>query len=260
MAGGPTLVFALGSALVLLCGCEAAGTATGTTPSTGTDSTTAHAPTHTVDELLGRFDPAAHPDFSRIPDAWTDKDSIYLRTEVLDAYSRMRASADSAGIPLLIRSATRNFEYQRGIWERKWDRPRYMGWSAFEKARDIMTYSSMPGTSRHHWGTDIDLCEFENEWFETGEGAQVYAWLTAHAARFGFHQVYNELGSIGGSSGGRTGYNLERWHWSYMPLSSVMLADYNATVTCDSIQIFPGHQVADSLDVIRRYVNGIDRP
>ena len=50
-------------------------------------------PAYTREELLGQFDPAAHPGFSRIPDAWTDKDGIYLRSEVLEACSRMRDAA-----------------------------------------------------------------------------------------------------------------------------------------------------------------------
>jgi D-alanyl-D-alanine carboxypeptidase len=211
----------------------------------------AHVPLYSPAELLGHYDPSEHPEFSRIPSDWTDKEEIYLRSEVLDAFGRMRAAADSAGVALLIRSATRNFTYQRGIWERKWERPRYMGWSAFEKARDIMTYSSMPGTSRHHWGTDLDLCAFENEWFETGEGLLVYAWLVEHAARFGFHQVYSDRAE-------RTGYHLERWHWSYMPLAQLMLADYNVLLSSDSLGGFSGASVADSLDVIQLYVNGID--
>ncbi|MGB1074545.1 MAG: D-alanyl-D-alanine carboxypeptidase family protein, partial [Flavobacteriales bacterium] len=129
-------------------------------------------PAYTREELLGRFDPAAHPDFSRVPNAWTDKDGIYLRTEVLLACGQMRADAAADGVTLVIRSATRNFDYQKGIWERKWERPQYMGWQAVDKARDILTYSAMPGASRHHWGTDIDFNSFENDWFASGEGAE----------------------------------------------------------------------------------------
>ena len=169
-------------------------------------------------ELLGQFDPASHAGFSRVPDAWTDKDGIFLRTEVLEACGRMRDAAAADGVSLLVRSATRNFDYQRSIWERKWQRPRYMGWQAVDKARDILTYSAMPGASRHHWGTDIDFNSFENAWFESGEGAEVYGWLTAHAAEYGFHQVYDD------KSTGRTGYELERWHWSYLPTAGPMLS------------------------------------
>ena len=50
-------------------------------------------PAYTREELLGRFDPSTHLGFSRIPDAWTDKDGIYLRSEVLEACGRMRDAA-----------------------------------------------------------------------------------------------------------------------------------------------------------------------
>lgn len=213
-------------------------------------------PTFTREELLGRFDPAAHPDFRSVPTAWTDKEEIYLRAEVLEAYGRMREAAQADGIALLIRSATRNFDYQRGIWERKWERPQYMGWQAVDKARDILTYSAMPGASRHHWGTDIDLNSFENDWFESGEGAAVYAWLTAHARDYGFHQVYDD------KSTGRTGYELERWHWSYLPIAGPMLAAFNAKVGLSDLTDAPfsGAETADSLRVLSDFVNGVDLP
>ena len=213
-------------------------------------------PSFSKEELLGKFNPAVHEAFESVPDAWTDKDNIYLRQEVLEAYGQMRKAADQAGVQLIIRSATRNFEYQRGIWERKWERPRYMGWQAFDKARDIMTYSAMPGASRHHWGTDIDLNSFENDWFTSGEGAEVYHWLTHHAHRFGFHQVYDD------KSTGRTGYELERWHWSYMPTAGPMLKAYNSSIaTADLTQApFSGAGSADSLNVLGHFVNGIDTP
>lgn len=213
-------------------------------------------PPYSREELIGQFDPSIHSAFSLVPDAWTDKDSIYLRTEVLDACGRMRAAAAADGVNLLIRSATRNFEYQRGIWERKWKRPQYMGWQAVDKARDILTYSAMPGASRHHWGTDIDFNAFENDWFESGEGAEVYDWLSTHAGDYGFHQVYDD------KSTGRTGYALERWHWSYLPIAQPMLAAYNRLIAREDLTSAPfsGAETADSLRVLRDFVNGVDLP
>ena len=213
-------------------------------------------PTFSREELLGRFDPALHPGFRRVPAAWTDKEEIYLRTEVLEAYGRMREAAQADGVALLVRSATRNFDYQKGIWERKWERPQYMGWQAVDKARDILTYSAMPGASRHHWGTDIDLNSFENDWFESGEGAQVYDWLLSHAGDYGFHQVYDD------KSTGRTGYELERWHWSYLPTAGPMLAAFNTAVAPSDLTgaPFSGAETADSLRVLRDFVNGVDLP
>ena len=213
-------------------------------------------PRFTSSELLGRFDPATHPGFSRVPNAWTDKQNIYMRSEVLEAYRQMREAALREGVTLVVRSATRNFDYQRGIWERKWERPQYMGWRAVDKARDILTYSAMPGASRHHWGTDIDFNAFENDWFESGEGATIYEWLCKNASDYGFHQVYDD------KSTGRTGYELERWHWSFLPTADLMLAAYNEKILEDSLTgaQFSGSETADSLNVLRDFVNGLALP
>lgn len=213
-------------------------------------------PAFTKSELLGQFNPAQHTGFARVPDAWTDKNDIYLRSEVIEAYRQMRDAAMRDGVGLLIRSATRNFDYQKGIWERKWVRPRYMGWQAVDKARDILTYSAMPGASRHHWGTDIDLNSFENEWFESDQGATLYAWLQQHASTFGFHQIYDD------KSTGRTGYELERWHWSYLPTAGPMLDAFNRAVQTSDLTAAPfsGAETADSLRVLSDFVNGVHVP
>lgn len=204
------------------------------------------------DELLGHFDPRTHPDFILIEDEYTSKRSIYLRKEVYEAYLAMYAAAAQEGIQLTIVSATRNFNYQRGIWERKWDRPRYMGWEAMKKAEDILSYSSMPGSSRHHWGTDIDLCQLNNDWFESGHGKRTYEWLKMNASTFGFHQVYTN------KRDGRTGYNEEKWHWSYLPLADVYLETYNAVIEAKDFSGFSGADLADSLRIIVDFVNGVE--
>lgn len=68
-----------------------------------------------------------------------------------------------------------------------------------------MLYSSMPTTSRHHWGTDMDINSVEPEYFESGQGLLEYNWLKANAHKFGFCQPYSPK-----DDGSRTqGYNLE---------------------------------------------------
>ncbi len=204
-------------------------------------------------ELLGQFDPSEHPDFVKIDAAYTTKSDIYMRREAYAAFELMYAAAAADGIHLKIISATRNFDYQKGIWERKWGRTRYMGWADFAKAKDILTYSSMPGSSRHHWGTDIDLNALSNDWFSTGEGKQIYDWLTENGPSFGFWQVYTP------KDDGRLGYNEEKWHWSYLPLATSYLQTYNDSVQAVDIRRFRGAELADSLRIISDYVNGIER-
>ena len=109
----------------------------------------------------------------------------------------------------------------------------------------------MPGSSRHHWGTDMDFNSLENGYFETGEGLRLYKWLKLHAAEYGFCQPYTS------KSTGRTGYEEEKWHWSFMPLSKIFLQDYINTIQPKDITGFDGSQIADSVRIIEHYVMGV---
>ncbi len=204
------------------------------------------------DELLGKIEPSKHVDFIKIESQFSSKSNIYLRKEAYDQFKLMYAAAKEDGINLIIISATRNFSYQKGIWERKWKRSKYEGWSDLEKTKDILQYSSMPGTSRHHWGTDVDFNNLNNPWFESGEGLQMYNWLVECAGDYGFYQTYTS------KSNGRQGYEEEKWHWSYMPLASEMLKEYNSSVSYADLSGFFGSENAETVRAIEHYVNGID--
>ncbi len=214
-----------------------------------------------IEYLLGQFDPASDPNFVKIERAYTAKSNIYLRQEAYDAFKEMHAAAKAEGINLQIVSATRNFNYQRGIWERKWTGVTRVGGQNLAqtepdpvaRAEKILRYSSMPGTSRHHWGTDIDLNNLNNEWFDSGQGKEIYTWLTRHASEYGFCQTYTPIGEMRPH-----GYQEERWHWSFTPLSSLFLEDYQAQVTPDLIANFKGSDVAEPLSVIEHYVVGVN--
>jgi D-alanyl-D-alanine dipeptidase len=205
----------------------------------------------TREELLGKFNPAKHSDFQLIEAAFTTKSDIYLRKEAYSAFQRMHQEALKAGITLTILSATRNFDAQKAIWERKWKRPQYEGKSDLERIIDIMKFSSMPGTSRHHWGTDIDLNSLEPAYFTQGKGLATYQWLSAHAAEFGYYQTYTS------KKNNRSGYEEEAWHWSYMPLAGPMLEAYNRTITYSELTGFSGCASAHKARVLEDFVNGI---
>lgn len=205
-----------------------------------------------VTELTGRFDPAKHDDFALIKSQHTSKPNIYMRKQAYDAFTRMFDAAKKEGITLVIISATRNFDYQKGIWEKKWQREKYKGWKDVDKVKDILTYSSMPGTSRHHWGTDVDFNSVDPGYFASGDGKKLYDWLVKHAVEYGFSQTYTN------KNAGRTGYEEEKWHWSYMPLAGPMLTAYNRTVKYEDLNGFHGCEQAAVLKVFDVYVNGID--
>ncbi len=219
-----------------------------------------HAQSVDKNYLLGKFDPATNPLFSKLEDAHargSAKDG-YLRTETYEAFKKMCAAAKADGVELIIISATRNFDSQKRIWENKWEgRTIVEGINLTtvkdpkERARLILLYSSMPTTSRHHWGTDMDLNNLNNDYFSTGEGLKIYQWLTAHAVEYGFCQPYTS------KEGGRTGYEEEKWHWSYLPLSGEFLEAYKKRVTYKDINGFKGAEAARPMAVVKNYVEGV---
>jgi len=211
--------------------------------------------------LMGKFDPSTHPDFTSIPAKYRDEEIRYIRKDVLEAFIKMYDAAAVEGVILKIRSATRNFDIQKRIWENKWTGKTILEDNVnaardisddVERARKILQYSSMPGTSRHHWGTDMDFNSFNNKWFESGEGLKIYQWLSSNAALYGFCQPYTKHGTDR-----NTGYYEEKWHWTYMPISEQLTELAATSLTNDMISGFLGSDTAIKIDVVKNYILGI---
>jgi LAS superfamily LD-carboxypeptidase LdcB len=224
------------------------------------DTLTSKNPIFEIDYLLGKFDPATHPDFAKIPSEITNKENVYLRKEVLEAFIKMRNAAKEDNITLTIISATRNFQAQKVIWEAKWNGGRLVEGQNLsisikdpaQRALKILRFSSMPGTSRHHWGTDIDINDLNDSYFLSGNGKKEYEWLVKNAGKFGFCQVYSPKGAQRPN-----GYEEEKWHWSYTPTSEILLQQYQEKVKPEDINGFQGAETAQSINVIKNYVLGI---
>ncbi|HLR31493.1 MAG TPA: M15 family metallopeptidase [Fodinibius sp.] len=202
-----------------------------------------------VEFVTGQFDFKTHDNFIQVDPQYADKE-IYLHKKTYEAFQAMADSAEADGITLTLISGTRNFNNQKSIWERKWDNS--SADTDLDKAYEILEYSSMPMTSRHHWGTDIDLNDLNNSYFESGQGKEEYEWLQAHANDFGFYQPYTDK-----SLNDRTGYNEEKWHWSYLPLARQYRTYYNEHLSNTDISGFKGSDLADEIDMVKNYVNGI---
>jgi len=207
------------------------------------------------DFLMGRFNPKTHPDFVKVDKEYHTKSEMYLLKETLEAFIKMRESAKLDGISLTIVSGTRNFDAQKRIWEKKYERNKNKGLSDIENIKKIMVWSSMPSTSRHHWGTDIDINGFD-EYFDgkNPKANKEYEWLKENASKFGFCQTYTEK-----KEGGRlTGYNEEKWHWSYMPIAKQLLEDYSKLIDYTDIKGFSASEFSQELNIIEKYVFGIE--
>ncbi len=154
-------------------------------------------------------------------------DDINLRKEAHDAFVAMRKAAREDGIDIKIVSSYRSFDRQAAIFERKYVRyTEEQGMEPLEAIDKIIEYSTIPGTSRHHWGTEIDIVDgtvaaegdvLVTEKFEKdGPYARLKTWMDENSKSYDFHLVYTDEPK-------RRGFKYEPWHYSYAPLSIPML-------------------------------------
>jgi hypothetical protein len=168
-------------------------------------------PVLTVPQLLGLERP---PDLVQDPET-----KQWAMAEVMAAYRALQREGESVGWKIVIVSGYRSFNMQRHLWNRKFKE----SWDEAELdeehcVRGVFEYTTVPGLSRHHWGTELDLGEYHiRHRAQVPVGAErprmedFYAWLDANAPRFGFCKVYKGvLGAI----------QEEPWHWSYQRYSS----------------------------------------
>ena len=169
-------------------------------------------PPLTTGQLLGLHNP-----HGMISDPETGQ---FALKEVMEAYWKLKEQAAHSGWHLILVSGHRTFYSQRRIWN-KFDKSLQKMSSLDQKGRvrAIMSVVSVPGLSRHHWGTDMDISE------ESLRGRLMkiqpdtpkrvmdfYRWMEENAPHFGFCKVY--LGKKGAVVD-------EPWHWSYFPYSRV---------------------------------------
>lgn len=212
--------------------------------------------------LMGKFDPSIREDFILIPLEYTTNGSeMYLRKETFDSFLRMKAAADTDGIELKIASATRNFDYQKNLWNEKWTGVTLVEGQSLlqsfpdelERFKKILEYSAVPGTSRHHWGTELDLNNSVPSYFDSKKGKKEYEWLIKNASAFGFCQTYNFKDAFR-----LTGYHEEKWHWSYLPLSRAFTEEYRNLIKNEDIKGFLGDEYVPFLNLINDYVLSIN--
>ena len=159
-----------------------------------------------------------------------------LQDEVAQAFTALQADAREAGFDLVIASSFRSFSRQLAIWNGKASGARPVhddqgrdvllaSLSPVAQLHAILRYSALPGTSRHHWGTDLDVYDAAalpadytvqlspQEVAAGGIFDPLHCWLDERMAAGtsrGFYRPYAR------DSGGVAP---ERWHLSYAPLS-----------------------------------------
>jgi LAS superfamily LD-carboxypeptidase LdcB len=201
-----------------------------------------------------------------------------LHYEAATSFLAMRDAAAAAGIDLIPRSSFRDFDTQLAIWNSKWagERPLYDRWGALlERARlddmqtleAILSWSAIPGGSRHHWGSDVDLIDAASvpaghkvellpaEYAAGGMFARLSTWLDENMRRFGFFRPYGT---------DRGGVSPEPWHLSYAPVSlpaleSLSLSMLRQVLDASSIAGKP-HVLARLPEIYTRFLLAVDPP
>jgi len=160
-----------------------------------------------------------------------------LHSEIIDDFLALQNAAKNAGFDLTIASSFRDFDRQSMIWNNKFSgsRPVYnkqqqpvdlTKLTDINKCIAIMRYSALPGASRHHLGTDLDIFDkaavnddyklqlTPNEYEQGGPFAPMSDWLNNNLAKFGFYRPYKH---------DLDGVAPELWHISHIKQSQLMV-------------------------------------
>jgi len=188
----------------------------------------------------------------------------------------MRDAAFTAGIELKVVSAFRDFKHQVAIWSGKFNGERALLDGSGHEIRhadldetglidSILIWSALPGASRHHWGSEIDLIDsaalpqgerlqlVPGQFAPGGRFARLHGWLDSNMGRFGFFRPY---------ATDRGGVRPEPWHLSHAQVSVPALRMLGLEVLQEALHDadMPGRELVLKRlpELYERYVLAVD--
>ena len=171
-----------------------------------------------------------------------------IQAEVKHQFLAMSKQAKlDQGIELKLVSAFRSFEKQQIIWNDKVAGKRKIlddNGSELDPGKltekellyAILRFSALPGASRHHWGTDLDVFDAQikskkDVQLTVQESLEDFSslnnWLDQNMDDFGFYRPYAQ---------DQGGVSQEPWHLSYYPHSKTLFNQYSFEVFKENIQ------------------------
>lgn len=193
-----------------------------------------------------------------------DETPLLLHPETIKSLMRLRLEARFQGIDLRVASGYRSFERQRSIWNRKCsgELPLYdsqgrlldaLSLSSSQLLDALSRWSALPGASRHHWGSDVDLIDavpvqkgyiaqlLPEEYAEGGAFAQLGNWLDERLSQRGceFARPYDR---------DRGGVAPEPWHLSCRRVATEAEAAFSPE---QLQQLLQSEEIALSQEVLR---------
>jgi LAS superfamily LD-carboxypeptidase LdcB len=172
-----------------------------------------------------------------------------LHRSAAGAFLALKEAAAGAGLALAVLSGFRDFERQLLLWNEKFRGQRPLldrqaraldvsQMSDEQIVEAILLWSALPGASRHHWGTELDVIDRDAQGAASpprllpadfaahGPYARLDAWLAENAGRFGFFRPYDR---------DRGGVAPEPWHLSYAPIAHAALPALTPQVLADAL-------------------------
>ena len=207
-----------------------------------------------------------------------DASGIALHTDAVRPFDRLCTAAGAAGFELKAVSTFRDFDRQLSIWNAKFTGQKPLldaggqevdarRLSPMQRVDVILLWSALPGASRHHWGTDLDLIDAgalaaghrvrltADEFAAGGPFGPLSDWLQDNAARFGFFRPFR---------GVLSGVQAEPWHFSFAPVAEPARRALTRDVLRTALESAPlegKREVMGRLDELHaHYVAAIDWP
>lgn len=189
-----------------------------------------------------------------------------LHQAVLADFAALQQAASQAGFTLMVASGYRSFARQLAIWNGKFNGEKPVldadsqplditQLSDDARVKAILRWSALPGASRHHWGTDLDVYDkralaphqrlaLTPPEYDDGPQAAFSQWLKTHAPQWGFFLPYAE---------GKGGVAREPWHISHIATSATLLSAFSQDMLANAIGNAPicgKRTILDQLDWI----------
>ena len=121
------------------------------------------------------------------------------------------------------------------------------------KFKTILEYSAVPGTSRHHWGTEIDINAATPQYFNTEEGEEVYDWMQKMLLLMVFANLIPQKDQIDQlATMKKNGIGL------ILPFQKISPKNMQNLISPSDISGFDGDQYVPQLNLINDYVLGIN--
>lgn len=201
-----------------------------------------------------------------------------IHRDIVKPLNALILGAKKSGFDITLASSYRDFSRQMLIWNNKFSGKRDVldsnskpvdlnALSELEKCEAIMLYSAIPGGSRHHFGTDIDIysqnmlpsdAKLQLEPWEYQQGGPFYelsCWLDENLEVFGFFRPYASY---------KGGVAQEPWHISHYKTASVLEAHQSPAsilMALQNSQVMGKETLCENIEVLHsNYIANISEP